>query len=240
MSEDERSRAGHPILRHKAREREWQAPEEAGGYLEEVEAHLEKHVGKVESVFHEILSDLVHLDVLFIPAAGERDYHVLVTSGVADLPMKVPEGMEKLRRAELMICLPKAWPLNDEAFENESNYWPLRWLKRIGRLPHEYETWIGWGHTIPNGDPAEPIADTGFTGVLLHPPYWLPREFFQLAAKDGETLSFYVMMPLYKEELDLKLAKGTEELERRFKKANLGFVLDTRRTNVAKKKGWFW
>jgi hypothetical protein len=238
-SEIERSEDGYPIYRHEARERGWQVPENFGLHLEEIEAHLEKHVGKVETVFHEIVSDLIHLDVLFVKATRVRPYHVLVTSGVSDLPMKVPDGMENFRRAELLIALPEDWPLSQEDFEDESNYWPVKWLKQIGRLPHEYETWIGWGHTIPNGDPAEPIADTQFIGVMVTPPYFLPAEFFQLPTKSGETVCFYMLIPLYREEMDFKLKKGAEALEEKLLKDDSNFILNVNRPNVAKKKGWF-
>jgi hypothetical protein len=47
------------------------------------------------------------------------------------------------------------------------------------------------------------------------------------------------MVPLYQEEMDLKLKKGAEELEGRLEKEKVGFILDTKRPNVAVKKGWF-
>ncbi len=238
-SDIERSESGSPIYRHKAREQKWTTPQHAAENLEEVEGHVEKHIGKIETVFHELVSDLIHLDVLFVPATPDRPYHVLVTSGVSDEPMKVPEGMEQFRSAELLIALPKEWPLTQDAFKDEANYWPVFWLKQIGRMPHEYNTWIGWGHSIPNGDPAQPIANTKFVGVMLTPPYWLSPDFFQLTTKGGETISFYRMVPLYQEEMDLKLKSGAEELEKKFEKENVGFVLDIKRRNVAKKKGWF-
>lgn len=76
---------------------------------------------------------------------------------------------------------------------------------------------------------------------MLTPPHWLPRDFFQLKTASGETITFYVMVPLYREEMDLKLEKGAQELEKRLDKKDPGFVLDTKRPNVAAKKGfWFW
>jgi hypothetical protein len=236
--EIERSPSGAPIYRHKAREREWTMPRHSAQHLEEVEAHIERYIGKVETVFHEILSDLVHLDVLLVPATDERPYHVLVTSGVSDEPMKVPEGMEEFRRAELLIALPRDWPLTEEAFKDEANNWPVRWLKMIGRLPHEYETWIGLGHTIPNGDPPAPIADTRFIGFMLASPHWLPPELFQLATNAGETISFYALVPLFQEEMDFKLRKGVEELARRMENAGIGFTIDASRPNACARKGW--
>lgn len=236
----EQSEGGSPIYRHQARERKWKLPEHPGEHLEIIEAHVEEHIGKIEGVFHEILSDLIHLDVLTIPATDDRPFHVLVTSGVSDEPMNVPEGMEEFNRAELLIALPAEWPLSQEAFANEDFYWPIRWLKMVGRMPHEYETWIGWGHTIPNFDPPEPIANTKFTGVMLTPPYWLGEDFLQLETPSGETISFYSVVPLYQEEMDFKLKHGAEALEDLFEKHDVDFAICPGRPNAAKKKGWLW
>lgn len=235
----ERSESGAPIYKHEPRKTPLTPPKHSTEHLEEVEAHVEKHIGKIETVFHEIVSDIIHLDVLFIPATVKRPYHVLVTSGVSDEPMKVPEGAEDFNRVELIIALPKEWPLTQESFKSESNYWPVRWLKTIGKLPHEYDTWVGWGHTIPNGNPPEPIANTQFTGFMLTPPYSLPPEFFKLKTIKGDIITFYVLTPLYQEEMDFKLKNGAEPLEKKLEKQNVEFVVNTSRTNVVKKKGWF-
>lgn len=231
------ARAG--ILRHAARDRPWTPPTQVGEFMEEIESHLTKHVGPVETVFHEIVSDLVHLDVHFIPATDERPVHVLFTTGVSDRPMTVPAGAEEYARAELLIQLPRHWPLTSPDFDDEKNYWPIRWLKTIGRLPHEYDTWIGWGHTIPNGDPPEPIADTKFVGFLLMPPMGLSPEVFRLQTRAGPFVHVYQLVPLYPEEMDLKLQKGSDEIERRFEKEKLSLIVDANRKNVAKRRGWF-
>ena len=71
---------------------------------------------------------------------------------------RVPEDAGAETRAELMIALPAEWKLADSQLEDERWYWPIRNLKALARLPHEYETWLGFGHTVPNGDPPEPYA----------------------------------------------------------------------------------
>lgn len=235
----ERSESGSPIYRYQDNDRGWTPPKSYGDYLEAIEAHLAKFIAPVEIVYHEILSDLVHLDILMIPPAEDRPFHVLVTSGMSDLPMTVPEGAEEYRRAELLIALPAEWPLDQADLKDDRNDWPIRWLKMLGRLPHEYQTWLGYGHSVPNGDPAVPIADTGFTGVTLTCVEWLPFEFFRMDAGEGDAVHFYQMTPLYPEEMALKLSKGPETLGDLFKERGIGFVLDVDRPNVAKRKRWF-
>lgn len=239
--EVERSASGSEVLRHAERIGPVVAPEHDAVHLEDIQAHVEAHLGPISTVLHEIVSDLVHLDILVVEATEERPFHVLVTSGVSDMPMAVPGGLEDERRVELVIALPADWPLAMEAFQDERHYWPLRWLKQVGRLPHAYGTWIGWGHTIPNGDPPAPIADTRFAGVLLMPPYFLPAGFFRLQTRAGETVTFYQLMPLHADEMDLKLREGADALEALFEKHNVDLVIDPHRASVARptRRGWW-
>lgn len=241
-SEPERSESGSPIYRHAPREREW---EPAGGEsaLEQISDHIERHVGKIEMVYHELVSDLVHLDVHWIAPAPERNFHTLVTSGMSDRPMTVPEGCEELRYAELMLCLPPEWPMSrdsTEPFEDERNYWPIRWLKMLARLPHEYQTWLGPGHTVPNGDPPTPFApNTELCCFIILRALTVPEEFYELRIHPEKTIQFWTAVPLYREEMEFKLKKGLDPLLDRLGAADVSEVLDVNRKNVCRKGGLF-
>jgi len=140
--------------------------------LEPLETHIERYFGTPETVFHEIVSTTVHIDLHFIPATQERPWHTIVTTGMSDIPMTTPEGAEEFQLAELLLRLPPSWPLSQEAFEDEKSYWPLRQLKFLARFAHEYETWLCYGHTIPNGNPPEVYTNgVPFSGVLLSDPF---------------------------------------------------------------------
>lgn len=247
--EEETTEDGTPIYRHVARDREF---EPAFGEVESIEAisdHMEKHIGPVESVFHEIISDLVHLDVHWIAPTVDHPWHVLFTTGMSDRPMTVPAEAETSDYAELMMCLPEDWPIGngdcqvvggvDAGGEDDMN-WPIYWLKFLARLPHEYETWLGWGHTVPNGDPAEPLgAGTKCTGSILLAPFWFDEALETLRLEDGREINFMAAIPLYLEEMNLKLKKGAEALFERWEAADLApeELFDPRRKNAAKK--WF-
>lgn len=248
MSLKKYSASGDPIYNYENAEPKEFSP--AFGDEENIEAitnHIEKHVGKIESVFHELVSDIVHIDVHWVKPTEELPYNILITSGMSDLPMKVPEEFEVNKHIELCMLLPEVWNLEAksyedmaEVFKDENNYWPIRWLKNIARFPHEYDTWVGYGHTIPNGADAEPFADNTKLGcMILFPSLTLSDDFFELKINAEKEINFYCLYPIYKEEMNFKLKKGSDALISKFEKNNIYDVLDINRTNTCLKKGLF-
>jgi len=132
-AEPEVSEGGSTMYRHQEREREFEPAAGDGELIEEVSDHLEKHLGECHGVFHEIVSDLVHVDVHYHGPTEEFPWQTLVTSGMSQLPMTVPPDAEVSDYAELVTCLPPDWPLTDEAFQDEYFYWPLGWMKFLAR-----------------------------------------------------------------------------------------------------------
>ena len=227
---------GQPIYRHEDKERDFvpAAYVSEAGYAA-LEAHYAKFLGVECTVGHEMISELIHIDVYHYPPTTERPYSVLATIGMSALPMNVPAGAEDARFAELVIALPATWPISQEDFENPDHYWPMRWLKQLARLPHEYDTWLSLGHTVPNGDPAEPLAsNTRLSGVVLLPPMNLGEGFTQLAMPDGSSLNIYALIPLYDEEMDLKLRSGVEALFAGFDQHGVTELLNIDRPNTVK------
>ena len=225
-----------------------------------VESHIAEHFGKFDNVLHEILSLDIHVDIAIVKPTPERNYYTLVTMGMGAHRMSIPpEVAEHMReqgfqidRAELMICLPPDWILNHGDFEavdgdapeyaldhpaHENWYWPLRWLKIIARLPKENNTWIGYGHTIPNGPDATPFAENTKLGCIMLVP---PIQFGELEAQvcempDGSQVVFYQMLPLYADEMNFKLENDADLLLEKFSddlEMEDMFVLDISRPSV--------
>src|SRR6185436_4391680 len=109
--DEEKSESGAPIYRHKAREEKWAPPNMEDSSMEAISDHVARHIGPIEMVWHEILSDLVHIDVHQIAPTADRPFWTLVTTGMSDVAMAAPEGCEDWAFAELMICLPKDWKM---------------------------------------------------------------------------------------------------------------------------------
>lgn len=177
--------------------------------MEAVEAFIAERFGEYQNVFHEIVSPDIHVDICLVDPTPERDYYTLVTMGMGARRMNVPEELreEKLERAELLICLPRNWPLPSQ---EEKWYWPLRWLKILARLPGNEDSWLGWGHTVPNGEPF--AENTRLSGVVLVSPGQFGEGAHLCRLPDGEEINFYQVVPIYDEEMDYKLKNGADAL----------------------------
>ncbi len=230
---------GTAIYRHEHRDRDFEIAVGDSENIEAISDHVEKHLGPIKQVFHELVSDMVHVDVHWVKPTKKRPWHTLVTSGMSDRPMTVPDPVREYERAELLVQLPREWKISDKAFRDENFYWPVRLLKMLARLPHEFETWLGTGHTIPNGDPAEHYSDnTKLAGALIMPPLNAPEDFHCMESADGTPIWFYNVFPLYNEEMNFKLSKGLDALLSKFDKHDIGEVIDRERLNTCRKK-WF-
>lgn len=233
------SASGNPIFRHKAKDKPFEPAGGDGEVLDAMTRHVERHIGKVETVFHELISSMIHVDILMVRPTKSRPFTTLVTCGMSEKPMTVPPNAEEFRYAELMLCLPESWPLDEESWKDETLYWPIRWLKALARLPHEYDTWLGYGHTVPNGDPPEPYApNTKLCCFVLSYPRLAPEEFISVKVSEDKTIFVYAALPLYPEEITFKLRKGMEPLDLRLDSAGITEKLDLSRANVAPRPWW--
>jgi len=227
------SESGSIIWRHEARTIPFQPTTGDPEQIERISDHIEEHLGPIATVFHEVVSDLVHIDVHVVAPTEERPWSILVTSGMSEAPMNVPEGAEEFRFAELMIMLPPEWPLSTDDFNEEQYYWPIRWLKMLARFPHEYDSWLGCGHTVPNGDPPEPLGpNTDFCCALILPPLLVPEEFHTLALNDQRVINFYSFIPLYEDEMRYKLKHGLDQLLSLFDEHEIDDVINIERESV--------
>ena len=180
--------------------------------MEAVEGHIEQYFGKFENVFHELVSPDIHVDICVVPPSEERDYCTLVTMGMGAHRMNVPEELAeyKLERAELAIALPADWKLDQESMKDEKWYWPIRLLKSLARLPIASDTWLGFGHTMDNEE--DFTKDTKLCAAILTGPQDTEDGSEVCILPSGEEVNFYQVIPLYRDELEYKLAHDADAL----------------------------
>ena len=213
-------------------------PDEEACLLDAVRACF----GEISTILREVASPEISpdsrgelwVDLCVCPPTQARPYYTVVTCGMGAQPMPVPHDMQEFDRAELVFMLPEDWNINGR---DESSCWPLHWLRLLARLPREEESWLGWGHTIPNGEPF--AENTRLSSILLLDAHVPEGE--QSAGEDagvfllsgGQPVRFYQCFALYDEELDDLLEYGVQALLERFSAAGmLSPVLDSAREHL--------
>ena len=224
-------------------------PELEGRYLAEIGKHINKHIGSKSFVLHEIVSPTVHIDVHVIEPNQQLPYLTLVTSGMSDLDMTVPKGLnpdEEYKLAEIIAFLPADWPVNNlnlagsEDDSEQIGWYPVRWLKHYARFPHEKNTALSWFSSTSNGNPALPIGgDTEMVGFLFAPALQLGSEGMFVPTNDGRRIRLLNLVPIHTDEADFVMKRGGEALCDKLNQA-VNFVFDPLRksclSSVRRKK----
>lgn len=202
----------------------------------QITQHIERHLGPITNSFRETAGDAARIEVHFVAATKTRPVHTLITAGMSDVPMSVPENAESPRYLELMVTLPQSWKLDDQSAAQPEWNWPIRQLRSLAAHPRKFSTWLGWGHVVPNGDPPEPLApNTKLCGAIIVPSLLVPTDFYEL--KTGmETIAFYSVVPLYREEMEMKSRDGMEPLLAKMVDRGITDLIDPKRRNAAVRK----
>jgi len=193
-------------------------------------AHVERHVGRIGHVIHPPGPEIVHVDILHVPASKQRRWHTLVTCGMSRRPMCPPKEAADCRLAELFLRLPAEWPVCVPAHDIRSG-WPFLQLGHLARFPHLAETWLWEGHTVGAPDPKERIAPgVGFTAWILGPHLSLGHD--GCTVRFGrQTIRLFSALPIYPEELELAMMSGSEALFLFLEAAGVSDMIRVRRRN---------
>lgn len=213
-------------------------------YGPQINAHFEKlFPGRTPLVWKDARGMEIHI----LAPTDKEPYYVAYSVGMSAQKMQLdnlPYGRyEDLRTAELMLYLPADWPMAQlvatAADPDMDSGWPLRMLYRLACMPQKNGIWLGSGHSIPNGEPPRPMADsTGFCGAVLYLPAEGngPKTVEPVMIGDSEQLLLYVVVPVYSEELEYKQAYGAERLEERLRSLpeHSGFIVNIQRPSTVR------
>lgn len=218
---------GSNIIRHDTVERQFGLTgKSTAGFTQAREAAYERLFGEALSVSHELLPQVPHIDVYtfkrtFKRSQGDQIVYALVTGGMSDLEMNLPRAAAKdvPRRVELIFYC---------AEPREEYIDTLRW---VAHFPHDSKSWLGHGHTMPNGNPPAPFWGSTELDTLLFMPsivtkdQTLPSEL----KLSGEPVHFLWLVPLTTAECNLKLEKGFEAILDLFQQHRHPHVFDPHR-----------
>ncbi len=159
--------------------------------------------GESDTVLHELLPLVPHIDVYRFPPNGKRDFFTFVTGGMSDLPMNSPSELgADYRRAELVFY----------STGDRDDYPEL--LRRLAHFVHDNNTWLHWGHSMPNGQPPEPLFDSKHLDSLFFMPSIVNPDstLGDRLQIDSDPVHLIWCVPITTAECQLKLDNGTDAL----------------------------
>ena len=201
--------------------------------VEALEAYITQQYGEIETVFHELKSPDIHLDIYVIKPTQQENYYKLVTIGVGAYQMQVPQELRNLGmdRAELVVFLPADWNVKGT---QEVDYWPIRMMKTVGRLPILCKTWIGEGHSFASEDGNPYAENTMQNSCFLLCAMSGAGEHQSLLLPSGKKVRFYQVIPTYQEEMEYKLKNGCQALVEKLIENGIDMIINPQRKNVCK------
>lgn len=168
----------------------------------------EHRVKQIDNPFHPEQK----LALLFLEL--EVPITVIMTTELHKYNMPVLDNWKGRENNELYFCLPSHWDFED--YENPNFAWVYSWLHKLESFVKEKNTWFGPGHTIPTAKPEVAISNlmTQEYFIFLE-PILLERELAPISI-GNDTVYFLAVVPIFGDELDYKMGKGTIKFRRRF------------------------
>ena len=159
---------------------------------------------------------------------------VLMTNGLSNYNMPVPERLMNRNFHEIYFCLPSYWEWEDT--ENPQMNWVFPWIKRLAKYVVDKQSWFGPGHTMPCGVAQERLSATMQQNhFFLTDPIYLDEELTPL--KVGEKKVYFLgIIPIFEDEMDYKSGKGTFKLLQKLSNAGVTEKLDDYRGTVLRSK----
>lgn len=177
----------------------------------ELAEHIRQYFGEEDTIVVGRGQNRFAMDLFVIPPREEHEYYTLVTVGLSHQPLPNPIT-KKQQRLEMVINLPKDWHMDTQEWANIKWFWPIRMLLDIATHAINEDIIIGPGSTIglPEGETYE--MNTQLCCALMLFPGIFGRQSYTCELSNGERVDFLQVIPLYKEEWQLKVNGSLEML----------------------------
>lgn len=164
----------------------------------------------------------------------ETPVTVVMTTKLSEYTMPVSEKWKGREHNELFFCLPTYWDFEDHT--NPNSNWIFEWLFRLENFVYEKNTWLGPGHSIPCGNPPTAISSLMKQEYFMFfDPMFLSTVLAPLTSAD-KTIYFLSIVPIFGDELDYKMGKGTHNIVKKFMARKTDERLDDYRFSVLRSR----
>lgn len=202
------------------------------GYLCHVKTELEKRFGAHRVM--DVPREEGQFPLLMLDLELDSPVSVLMTNGLSDYEMPVPEKWKGREFNELFFCLPSYWEWED--MSNPRTNWVFDKIDFLAKYVLENKTWFGPGHTMKVSKEGGSLSETMKQDYfILSKPLLLEQELATMKV-NGRDINFLAIIPIFSDELDYKMGKGTHKIVQKFRQKGVTEKLDDFRGTVLKSK----
>lgn len=159
---------------------------------------------------------------------------ILLTNGLSNYQMPVPDKLVGREYNELYFCIPNYWDVSDLNHPNTD--WVFTWIKRLTSYVTDKKTWFGHGHTMPCGKEMSSLSETMKQNhFFLSDPVLLKDELAPIKL-ENRMIHFLSIIPIFPDEMDYKQGKGTFKFEQKLRQNGITEKLDDYRGSILKSK----
>jgi hypothetical protein len=192
---------------------------------------LEKRFGATSINVHS--TSTISFSIVTVQSVERKGVTFLLTNGLSEYEQPTTEKNKAHKHIELVFCLPSYWDLNDDI---PTMSWVKNWIDKLGTHLIEKQTWYGDGHTFANGNPIEPLSPTmNQKYLMLVEPDFFATELSPIKIENKE-VHFLCVIPLFEDEFDFKMGKGTFKLKKKLRDKGINELLDDFRMTALKNK----
>ena len=192
---------------------------------------LEKRFGATSINVHSTSN--ISFSIVTVSSTGRKGVTFYMTSGLSAYEQPITEKNKAHKHIELVFCLPSYWDLNNDI---QTMNWVKTWIEKLGNHLIEKQTWYGDGHTFANGNPIEPLSPTmNQKYLMLVEPDFFATELSPIKIENKE-VHFLCVIPLFEDEFDFKMGKGTFKLKKKLRDKGINELLDDFRMTALKNK----
>ena len=149
-------------------------------------------------ILHSTDNKAPHIDLYVFPPAGQRDFFAVVTGGMSDLALAIPEGRTAQSHVELIMGI------------GQHQHWATNLLKLVAEYPFDQRTFYDVHHTVPFG--GELGDGSSLSAFLFVRPRFLPEALAGLEV-GGRRIGFLQAVPITTAEHEFAVSEGSAKLE---------------------------
>jgi hypothetical protein len=172
----------------------------------------------------------VSVPLLKLKIEGKRPVTLIMTDGLSQKKMKLPEQSNEFDQIELYWALPEYWDLSDLSSPNTN--WIFHWLNKLVRHLLDKDVWFGHGHTFKT----QSLSPTMKQEYLMLMRPLIVDNVLSKVHEAVQSIGFLSIVPLFKAEFDFKQQKGTSSLVTKMTEDGVSEILDDYRESLLKKR----